>query len=156
MSHSSTDAQPQGAASRAMAWLMGAGLLPFVAALGYASSGRPDALAGVIVFELYAAVILSFLGGMRWGRALASGEPAVRLVEAILPSLLAFAALLLLGVAQILAVAVTGAGFAIWLLRDARDPAWPPVFRHRRVVVSLLVLLLHLGLAWLLYARRVG
>ena len=156
MSLPSTDTQLQGATSRAMAWLMGAGLLPFVAALGYASSGRPDALAGAIVFVLYAAVILSFLGGMRWGRALTSGEPAARLVEAVLPSLLAFAALLLLGVAQILAVAATGAGFAIWLLRDARDPAWPHEFRRRRVAVSLLVLLLHLGLAWLLYAHHAG
>ena len=108
------------------------------------------------MFELYAAVTLSFLGGMRWGRALASGEPAARLVEAVLPSLLALAALLLLGVAPILAVAATGAGFAIWLLRDARDPAWPRDFRRRRVAVSLLVLLLHLGLAWLLYAHRAG
>ncbi|MHB8570911.1 MAG: DUF3429 domain-containing protein [Metallibacterium sp.] len=137
-----------------VAWALSlAGLLPLLAALIYAASPATHWLAGAIVFELYAAVILSFLGGMRWGRALAMGEGSARMVEAVIPSLLGFAALLLVPVWVPLAVAVTGIGFAIWLRRDAGDAAWAADFRRLRLVISLAVLGLHLALAVVLYLR---
>lgn len=137
-----------------MAWTLSlAGLLPLLAALIYAASPVARWLAGAIVFELYAAIILSFLGGMRWGRALALNENAARLIEAAIPSLLGFAALLLVPVWIPLAVAMTGIGFAIWLRRDAGDAAWPADFRRLRVVISLAVMGLHLALAVVLYLR---
>jgi hypothetical protein len=136
------------------AWLLSlAGLLPLLAAWIYAASPAARWMAGAIVFELYAALILSFLGGMRWGRAVALHETVARWIEAVFPSLLGFAALLLVPVWLPLAVAVTGVGFAIWLRRDAGDPAWPAAFRRLRVVISLCVLLLHLALAAVLFLR---
>ncbi|MBU6404290.1 MAG: DUF3429 family protein [Proteobacteria bacterium] len=137
-----------------MAWTLSlAGLLPLLAALIYAASPATRWMAGAIVFELYAALVLSFLGGMRWGRALALDEDAARLIEAVIPGLLGFAALLLVPVWIPLAVATTGMGFAVWLRRDAGDTAWPPAFRRLRVVISLAVLGLHLALAAVLYLR---
>jgi hypothetical protein len=141
-------------ASMPMAWTLSlAGLLPLLAASIYAASPVAHWLAGAIVFELYAAIILSFLGGMRWGRALALNEGVARLTEAVIPSLLGFAALLLVPVWIPLAVAMTGIGFAIWLRRDAGDASWSVAFRRLRVVISLGVLVLHLALAAVLYLR---
>ncbi|WP_136256320.1 DUF3429 family protein [Metallibacterium scheffleri] len=137
-----------------MAWTLSlAGLLPLLAALIYAASPTTHWMAGAIVFELYAALVLSFVGGMRWGRALALNEDAARLIEAVIPGLLGFAALLLVPVWIPLAVAMTGMGFAVWLRRDAGDTAWPSAFRRLRVVISLAVLGLHLALAAVLYLR---
>ncbi len=136
---------------------MVAGLIPFGWALAYVAFADLARLQiGAVIFELYAAVILSFLGGMRWGRAIARGEAAWTLVEAVVPAVLAFAALLLIPVATILGVAATGLGFAIWMLRDVRDMAWPIGFRRERAIVSVIVLLLHLSLAVLLAVRLPG
>ena len=69
-----------------------AGVIPFAAlaalsALGFEFAGR-DALSG---FVTYGAVILSFLGGIRWGAAAASGNGRpVGLGFSVLPSLWAF------------------------------------------------------------------
>ncbi len=60
----------------AAAWLTGLGMLPFAGlAVAYlAMPGRAGEAAafGVLV---YGAVILSFLGGIRWGLAIAPGRP---------------------------------------------------------------------------------
>lgn len=123
------------------------GVLPFATALVVAAlqpSFRPVALAAFIA---YGATILSFLGGARWGRGLASSCASGRYVEAVMPSLLAFAALLLIrhpgGALWLLAL-----GFAIWLLLDLRDPLWSPAYKRMRLGISLVVLVLHAG--WLL------
>ncbi len=143
--------------ARVRTGLMVAGLIPFGWALAYVAFADPARLQiGAVIFELYAAVILSFLGGMRWGRAIARGEAAWTLVEAVVPAVLAFVALLLIPVATILGVAATGLGFAIWMLRDVRDMAWPIGFRRERAIVSVIVLLLHLSLAVLLAVRLPG
>jgi glutaredoxin len=79
------------------AWLGYAGLLPFVAALaGYLLSGEPRAAYFAQQFLAYGAVILSFVGAVHWGLALAGGSQQVmRMAISILPALLAWAALLL-------------------------------------------------------------
>ncbi len=152
--HPSSAAAGAANASMRMAWALSlAGLLPLLVACIYAASPAERWLAGAIVFELYAAIILGFLGGMRWGRALALDEEGTRLIEAVIPGLLGFAALLLVPVWIPLAVAMTGMGFAIWLRRDAGDAAWSMAFRRLRVVISLAVLGLHLALAVVLYLR---
>lgn len=78
-------------------WLGYVGLLPFVAALlGFLLSGdaREDYFARQ--FIAYGAVILSFVGAVHWGLALATGSMRImRLSFSILPALLAWAALLL-------------------------------------------------------------
>ena len=76
----------------ALAWALGvAGLLPF--AVGAAGLWLlPPQWAGLAAAALlaYAAVIVSFLGGIHWGLAMATGQPRPGgLVWGVLPSLLA-------------------------------------------------------------------
>ncbi len=129
---------------RILGWV---GTLPFIATLLLATLGagyRPQALTAFIA---YGAVILSFLGGARWGRALERASGPLRFAEAVFPSLLAFAALLLVhwptGALSLLAV-----GFLMWMLVDVFDPRWSPAYRRLRLHISLAVLALHAG--WLL------
>lgn len=76
------------------------GLIPFFAAAGgiwFAPGGW--ASAAVTVMYGYGAVILSFLGGVHWGRALAGDDSAPpewgRLIWSVTPSLLGWALLFL-------------------------------------------------------------
>lgn len=129
---------------RLLAW---SGLLPFaapVAAAAVLPEWRQGAMA---VFIAYAAVILSFLGGARWGRGLGAGLPGSRYVEAVLPSLLGFTALLLVHQPHA-ALVVLAAGFAGWLLLDLRDRLWSRAYKRLRLGISVVVLALHA--AWLL------
>jgi hypothetical protein len=81
------------------AWALGgAGLLPFVGAavwLALAPAGAGDGPARALA--AYAATIVSFLGGIHWGLAFATpGGPATaRLAWGVVPSLIAWPALLL-------------------------------------------------------------
>lgn len=67
------------------------GLLPFVgAALALYSSNEGVAAFAFSSFVIYAAVILSFLGGVRWGLEIARAPQApssLRLIFSVLPSL---------------------------------------------------------------------
>ncbi len=127
----------------ALGW---SGVLPFALAVGAALALPAWAGFAAVVFVAYGAVILSFLGGARWGRALAGGTGPGRFVEAVLPSLIGFSALLLLHVAG-MALSLLGVGFAIWLVIDQRGPLWSPAYKRMRLGISVVVLLLHA--AWL-------
>jgi hypothetical protein len=83
------------AALSPMALVLGClGILPFaLAALGMYFGYQPSfALA---VFQYYGAVILSFLGGIRWAQALNGQLSGLDFVLSIMPSLLACLSLLL-------------------------------------------------------------
>ena len=131
---------------RAIHVLGWSGVIPFTIALS-AAVLRPDWRdAATAAFAAYGAVILSFLGGARWGRGLDAGCGSVRYVEAVLPSLLAFAALLLIHRPST-ALMLLATGFLIWLLLDLRDPLWSPAYKRMRLGISTVVLALHA--AWL-------
>jgi Protein of unknown function (DUF3429) len=76
--------------------LMASGALPFIAAAYLTLPGVSlDAgIQGELLILVYGAVILSFLGGIRWGAALQSGPPAV-LFGSVLSSLVGVSALLM-------------------------------------------------------------
>ena len=84
-------------AFRRLAWVLGlAGLLPFFAHALFAWVA-PDVESGGLLRSQahYAAAILSFLGALHWGVALASPLPftsrdGVRLVWSVIPALLAW------------------------------------------------------------------
>lgn len=125
-------------ASQRHAWLLGlVGLLPFYVLAAVAGIAELRELA-VTAYLAYGAVILSFLGGIAWGRALsASDAKAYRL--SIVPSLVAWAALLM---PQAAGIAMLAAGFGLqgWLdWRSLRDTstAW---FGRLRAVLSVAVL----------------
>jgi hypothetical protein len=102
-----------------------AGLLPLVAVVAVVLAGPDPALraAALLIGHAYAALILSFLGGLWWGLAAASAGKAPNWLwgAAVVPSLVAFApfvlgALGLMGVAA--GLAVTGVGLLAALLVD--------------------------------------
>lgn len=132
---------------RGMLLLGWGGVLPFVLAVMAALILPQRAGLAAAVFVTYGAVILSFLGGARWGRALAAEVRPWRFVEAVLPSLIGFSALLMVHVAWI-ALLLLSAGFGVWLVIDQCDPLWSPAYKRMRLGISVVVLILHA--AWFL------
>jgi hypothetical protein len=135
----SHDNRPLPRGMLALGW---SGLLPFVGALALAALAPGWRDVALTVFIAYAAVILSFLGGARWGRGLAADASVFRYVEAVLPSLIGFAALLLAH-RPLPALGLLASGFLIWLLIDLRDPLWSPAYRRMRLGISVVVVALH-------------
>ncbi len=127
-------------------WLGWSGVVPFVGLALLAwwpGEAGTWALRG---FAGYAVVILSFLGGVRWGRALAARGAAAEYARAVLPSLVGWVALAL-PVAS--ALPVLAAAFVLaWWSDGPGDrleaPAW---FRRLRAGLSATVLAAH-ALAW--------
>lgn len=74
-----------------------AGLLPFVAGALLVWLVRADVHAyAAMALSVYAALILSFLGGMHWGLAMRQAQPStVALVWGVVPSLVAWPAALM-------------------------------------------------------------
>ena len=132
---------------RGMLVLGWSGLLPFIGALALAIASPGWREVALTVFIAYAAVILSFLGGARWGRGLATDVPPFRYVEAVLPSLIGFAALLLAH-RPLSALSLLAGGFLVWLLIDLRDPLWTPAYRRMRLGISVAVLAMHAAWFW--------
>jgi hypothetical protein len=86
------------APSRAALALGYGGLLPFVGGAAWLLVGPADTQAlAARVLVAYAATIVAFLGGIHWGLAFAApgGPPTARLAWGVLPSLVAWPALLL-------------------------------------------------------------
>lgn len=130
---------------RAANWYGYSGLLPFIFALLLMQLGISPAqrALGLDLFVCYGVVILSFLGGIRWGAALT--RPHWRaLALSVAPSLLAVAALLL---ERSLAVQVLAVGFALLGLFDAMrriESNWPLWFKRLRGRLSVTVVVMHL------------
>lgn len=139
MTGTSRDTPPMAPAAP---WLGWAGVLPFLALAGAAflPGYRAQAL---VAFLAYSLAILSFLGGVRWGRALAAGAGAGQYVRAVVPSLWAWAAWCLLSPAP--ALAALAAGYVLAGAWDARGDALPAptAFRRLRLGLGLAVVACH-------------
>ncbi len=136
----------------AAAWLGGLGVVPFAlgaAALWYGpQSIRPEALQ---VLSVYAAVILSFLGGIAWGVACASSvdepwssEASGILAASVVPSLFGWGAVFVPPPYCLAALAAAFAAVLIldrWLAGLDLVPAWWMKMRLR-VTASVVALLL--------------
>lgn len=129
------------------------GLAPLaITALVSLSQHHETALLGAIAFSLYAAVLLSFLGGVRCGFELmrAPQSPdALRLLFSALPALGGWAlALLVVIVPQAIAAASAFAGlFAAQYAWDHRSadtgaPAWYPLLRQVLTGGAMIICLL--------------
>lgn len=122
----------------AAAWLGGLGVLPFAGlsiATMFANDASKISLLGALM--AYGAVILSFLGGIHWGLAIGvvsqtDNTLLRRLILSVLPSLVAWVALLM---PFHLGLPILAAAFATMLLVDVRAsrmheaPAWYPKLR---------------------------
>lgn len=134
---------------KAAKWLGAFGAVPFVA-LALAGFIYEGPLRDQLVFAVtaYGALILSFLGGVHWGLAIAdpSQSPTAprRLTVSVLPSLIGWAALLL-PISS--ALVLLAAAFILMLILDrwastnGEAPAWYPSLRWplTLVVVTSLV-----------------
>ena len=130
------------------AWILTlAGFVPFAAlAIAAFVLEIDDPYSGLAVEGLrtYGAVILSFLGGIRWGLALRhkDGEaPALTLAFGVIPSLVGWFSLFLplphVFVVQAIAVLVMGA----WDILAGRNGLYEPWFVRLRVFITILVTL---------------
>ena len=134
-------------------WLGGLGVIPFlglaIASLWLEGIAKTYAIFGL---NAYGAVILSFLGGIQWGLAAADfgaghgkGTTFRRLIVSVVPSLVAWGALLMGGDSALYMLAVS---FALMFLVDwsaaqqEEAPPWYPKLRlplTASVVACLLV-----------------
>ncbi|MEM8703235.1 MAG: DUF3429 domain-containing protein [Pseudomonadota bacterium] len=118
-------------------WLGTTGAIPFVVTAIVAAFGPQDWSAWAAqALAYYGAVILSFLGGIHWGLAISNNGPtrisAVRLCWSVVPSLIAWGALLL---PLFFGLMVLTAAFGLVLFVDTRAgtravvPSWFPGLR---------------------------
>ncbi|MDO9223131.1 MAG: DUF3429 domain-containing protein [Caulobacter sp.] len=117
------------------------GLIPFLAP-GLAGWVWPaSAPAAGAALAVYAALILSFLGGGRWGMAVAAPQVDSRIVTlAMLPSLAGFALLMLPAEArgwQLAGLAAAHILQGAWDLRANTVPAWYAGLRGQLTLVAL-------------------
>jgi hypothetical protein len=122
-----------------------AGLVPFLAAtLLFLFANKPEQRAlGLQAFCFYSAIILSFLGGVRWGAALPL--PAFQLLlRAVLPSLVAFACLLATPERALpfLCLAYMAVGWSD--STRATHALWPEWYKRLRLALTVAVVSLHL------------
>jgi hypothetical protein len=129
----------------AMARILGlAGLIPFIGGAVSVWLAPPDW--GTVAMQaqmLYGAIILSFLGGLHWGRYLAGGVADGWLIWSVVPSILAWGVLVLPVFHALAALMVL---LAICLAVDMRAirqglwPAWMAGLRRLLSVVAILSL----------------
>ena len=132
--------------------LSAAGAIPFIGlVVAMASLEAPTNSTAGLWLQTYSAVILSFLGGIRWGMAVATpaASPAP-LVFSVLPALagwaiLPFAIILMPGENWYLGYAGL---FALQLIWDWNSRSVPQWFREIRLLISLVVIASLAG-AWL-------
>jgi Protein of unknown function (DUF3429) len=119
--------------------LMASGALPFIAAafMAFNDFGDVRGFQADQIAVAYGAIILSFLGGIRWGDAIAKG-PVATLFLSVLPSLAGFGALL---INTYNGTMILMAGFAAQALWDYITPGSLPYwFIRLRVVISAIVI----------------
>ena len=119
-------------------WLGFAGLIPFLlaAAIGLLP-GAPLYDLSLQALLAYGAVILSFLGGIRWGLAIATTESADLLGPLLLsvaPALLGWIALLVSSHTGLVLLALS---FAAMLIADLRLSTAPYWYRSLRLPLSI-------------------
>ncbi|MCL7929555.1 DUF3429 domain-containing protein [Halomonas llamarensis] len=146
------------------AWLLGlAGLLPFWLSLAVAFWGPMVwQVSAVYGFLYYGAVILSFLGGVHWGAVIQRADhqrhsgDIRRLLMAMVPSLIAWPALMLSPVTGVWVVMI---GFVlVWAYDVSREGrlGWPGWYLLLRSVLTVAVVLAHIGMIIRLGSRAWG
>ena len=118
---------------------MASGALPFIAAaiLALSNAGDVRGFQADQIAIFYGAIILSFLGGIRWGDAITKG-PATTLFISVLPSLAGFGALLINTYNGAMILIVGFAAQAIWdFIAPGTLPNW---FIRLRMVISAIVI----------------
>lgn len=140
-------------------WVLGLlGLIPFYAALaGGQLAPSPYSGVCVTIFYAYGAIILSFLGGTRWGFEIGArpeGPGFFTLFFSVTPSFLALIAAISQYVGAGLGLAILATGFLMTWLWDyftsgGSTRRWPLWYRPLRTVLTLGALTAIAGQFWL-------
>lgn len=135
----------QGAsAARLVRTLVLAGFIPFAALAFWLYGIAPDhpwRHGTIVLLTTYGAVILSFLGGIRWGVALAAraGSGQRDLFLGVVPPLAGWAAILMPVPLAFVLLAVAFAAQGAWDSLTLTAPAAPDWFRRLRIQMTVLV-----------------
>lgn len=129
---------------RRVYWLAYLGLLPLLAGSAWIAL-NPSSLHALEFFKNYAAVILTFVGAIHWGRAMYNQDTSLVTVS-VLPSLFAFGCLLM---PATMALPLLAGGFGLVLALDRHQYRHIPWFRQIRYQLSGMVITL-LMLTWFL------
>ena len=128
-------------------WLGGLGVVPFAASSAVAVLASPQISAhGEFALLVYGAVILSFLGGILWGRILALGSVEAlsnqtrTLITSIVPSLIGWIAVLIGPELGLPALAIAFFFMLITDLIHAKGNLFPAWYPKLRVPLTLTVI----------------
>ena len=114
------------------------GLVPFLLPplLALATPAHADLLG--LVALVYAALILSFLGGARWGQAVAQPAPQATVIAlAMLPTLAGFALLLATSLDRSAQLTAMAALLSLQFVWDAASPALPGWYTRLRLLLTV-------------------
>lgn len=135
---------------RAMGWFLALlGFVPFLAGtiIEFLPTNASTALIKAYTLKmlpLYGAVILSFLGGIRWGVAVTdqtTERQTMALASSVVPSLWAWVAVFFASPINYLMLAIGFAAMGLWDRKLAADPRIPVWFVTLRKVLTWLVTL---------------
>lgn len=140
-------------------WVLGLlGLVPFFATLaGSVLATSPYDGVSTTLFFAYAGVILSFLGGARWGFEIGARPEApgiLTLTAAVLPSLVAALAIVTQYIAPLVGLGMLAGGFVLMWVWDfvstgGSTRRWPLWYRPLRAALTLGALIALTGKAYL-------
>ena len=137
----------------AAALLLGCGgLLPFLATPIALGTGRIEGELVFNAFGAYSAVILSFLGGIRWGQGVGLNKSRAReLTISVAPSLWAWISILIPSPGLSTIMLMIGFGTMGFLDRYYPSPASPAWMSNLRTLLSIIVVGCHgavAGFVW--------
>ena len=117
------------------------GLLPFIFLSSFSVYQSPDVHSEISSALLgYGAIILSFLGGVRWGVAMSETSPTrivSQLCVSIIPSLVGWTAFL---IENQIGLLILTAAFFLLLLLDYKLPGAPSWYFGLRIILSTAVI----------------
>ncbi len=122
---------------RQVLWLGYLGVTPLLLATAFVIADAQQALA-IDFVRAYAAVILTFIGAIHWGRAMHTGDGSL-LTISVLPSLFASACLLLAPIVAIPLLAVGFIGIMLFDYQQYNDIDW---FQKMRIQLTSMVVFL--------------
>ena len=144
----------QFARQRRMVWLLSlGGLIPFVAcALVLLVLGitNPVADPAVVIFRNYSVVILSFLGGIRWGHAILHSQDETSIIQlgsvpaSIVPALVAWATMFLPSAPALALLLLAYCLQGVWDSFSAHLDVLPKWFGTVRIVLTACVAVSHI------------
>ena len=140
-----TDQHQNEALQKTAFWLIAAGYIPFIALTLMTGLWRDFPLGPSFLMAAltgYGAIILSFLGGIRWGAALVNGgtNAPITLALSVLPSLLGWASLLVIPRTALMLLLGGVTVQLLWDLNAVKSGALPTWFGPYRMGISIAVI----------------